>query len=166
MNCLVSEWCHINKLTVFFSSIALYQLLNAKVRKMRDGENILSRYRTCFILLEELVILLVQADSVLTPELLRLVHRTPFQAAGLEFRAVLIKWAIDLKKIIIIIPIRTVQVSLLLFGLSRKEILVTSSDMKGTALGQEYPEDTHACNHCNSQNEYKYGLRKYIQAQH
>lgn len=47
------------------------------------------------ILLEELVILLVQADGVLTPELLRLVHRAPFQAAGLELRAVLIEWAGD-----------------------------------------------------------------------
>lgn len=55
------------------------------------GEDKLSRYSACFILLEELVVLLVQADGVLMPKLLRLVHRTPFQAAGLEFRAVLIK---------------------------------------------------------------------------
>lgn len=50
---------------------------------------------TCVILLQELVILLVQADGVLTPELLRFVHGTPFKAAGLEFRAVLIKGAVD-----------------------------------------------------------------------
>lgn len=64
-----------------------------KVRKKNEGhgENKLSHYGMCFILLEELIVLLVQADSVLTPELLRLVHRTPFQAARLEFRAILIK---------------------------------------------------------------------------
>lgn len=50
-----------------------------------------------FILLEELVILLVQADGVLAPELLGFVHRTPFKAAGLELRAVLIKGAVDQK---------------------------------------------------------------------
>lgn len=44
-----------------------------------------------FILLEELVILLVKADGILAPELLRFVHGTPLQAAGLEFRAVLIE---------------------------------------------------------------------------
>lgn len=38
-----------------------------------------------FILLEELVILLVQADGILAPKLLRFVHGTPLQAAGLEF---------------------------------------------------------------------------------
>lgn len=37
------------------------------------------------VLLEELVILLVEANGVLAPELLRLVHGAPFQAAGLEF---------------------------------------------------------------------------------
>lgn len=43
------------------------------------------------VLLEELVILLVEANGVLAPELLRLVHGAPFQAAGLEFGAVLVK---------------------------------------------------------------------------
>lgn len=38
-----------------------------------------------FVLLEELVILLVETNGVLAPELLRLVHGAPFQAAGLEF---------------------------------------------------------------------------------
>lgn len=44
-----------------------------------------------FVLLEELVILLVEAHGVLAPELLRLVHGAPFQAAGLELGAVLVK---------------------------------------------------------------------------
>ena len=55
------------------------------------GENKMSHYIIRFILLEELIVLLIQADGVLAPELLRLVHGAPFQAAGLEFRAVLIK---------------------------------------------------------------------------
>ena len=44
-------------------------------------------------LLEELVVLLVQADSVLPPELLRLVHRAPLQTARLKLGAVLVKRA-------------------------------------------------------------------------
>lgn len=51
----------------------------------------MSGYSIGFILLEELIVLLVQTDGVLAPELLRLVHRAPFQAAGLELRAVFIK---------------------------------------------------------------------------
>lgn len=47
--------------------------------------------RKRFALLEELVILLVKADGVLAPKLLRLVHGAPLQAAGLELRAVLIE---------------------------------------------------------------------------
>jgi len=45
------------------------------------------------ISLEELVVLLVQADSVLPPELLRLVHRTPLETTRLELRAVLVEGA-------------------------------------------------------------------------
>lgn len=44
----------------------------------------------CF-LLQELVVLLIQANSVFPPELLWLVHWTPLQAARLQLRAVLIK---------------------------------------------------------------------------
>lgn len=47
--------------------------------------------RKDFVLLEELVILLIKADGVLAPKLLRLVHWAPLQAAGLELRAVLIE---------------------------------------------------------------------------
>lgn len=49
------------------------------------------------ILLEKLIILLVQANGVLTPEFLWLVYGAPFQAARLELRTVLIEWA-DFKK--------------------------------------------------------------------
>lgn len=50
------------------------------------------------ILLEKLIILLIQANGVLTPELLWLVHGTPFQAARLEFRTVLVEWAVEFRK--------------------------------------------------------------------
>lgn len=50
------------------------------------------------VLLEKLIILLIQANGVLTPELLWLVHGTPFQAARLEFRTVLIEWAVEFRK--------------------------------------------------------------------
>lgn len=69
-------------------------------KKLLKGrrENKMPCYGKSFILLEELIVLLVQTDSILTPELFRLVHRAPFQAAGLELRAVLIKWAVDKRK--------------------------------------------------------------------
>lgn len=62
----------------------------------RASESILSNLylpspnSRCF-LLQQLVVLLVQANSVFPPELLRLVHWTPLQASRLQLRAVLIK---------------------------------------------------------------------------
>lgn len=43
------------------------------------------------VLLQQLIVLLIQANSVFSPELLRFVHWTPLQTARLQLRAVLIK---------------------------------------------------------------------------
>ena len=48
---------------------------------------------TLFSVLEKLVVLLIQADGVLPPELLRLMHRAPLETSGLQLRAVLVKGA-------------------------------------------------------------------------
>lgn len=70
---------------------SIYQM-PSKEKKKGDGDRKQTgNNREGFILLEELVILLVKADGVLAPKLLRFVHGTPLQAAGLEFRTVLIK---------------------------------------------------------------------------
>lgn len=74
------------------SSHFLGMRTNSWTRALEKDRKIFYR---CFLffLLEELIVLLVQADRVLAPELLRLVHRAPFQAARLQLRAVFIKRA-------------------------------------------------------------------------
>lgn len=72
--------------------MGLQQLIEGNGGKKEDVRS------SAVILLEKLIILLIQANGILTPELLWLVHWTPFQAARLEFRTVLVKWAVEFRK--------------------------------------------------------------------